>query len=305
MTKNSTTTSSDEFRSAIVSVVGRPNVGKSTLVNALVNKDLSITSVHPHTTRRQIRAIENGENYQIVYVDTPGIHKPKSELSEQTNEFAYEAATGVDLVIGVFDGSQEIGKGDAFVADRLKDLSNVFIVLNKCDVEKNFENVALRAKAVQDLIPNASHLFITSAFTKKNIHLIKDAIVNQLKPGPALFDKGTEHDLTDSELISELYREALIRLMRDELPSGILVIAKEDTASSKSDTRFFDIKVVVLRKSHKPIVIGKAGSVLEIAGSKARAKAEALIGTQLVLRARVIVDENWQSRADELDSYFF
>ncbi|HMS25342.1 MAG TPA: GTPase Era [Acidimicrobiia bacterium] len=292
-----------DFRCGIVSVVGRPNVGKSTLVNALVEKDLSITSGHAGTTRRQIRAIDNGENYQIIYVDTPGIHKPRGGLSERMNESAYDALSGVDIVIGVFDASADIGKGDTFIAEKIKAHRNVFLVLNKCDVEKSFERVAMRAQQISELVPDARHVFITSAFTHKNVHLIRRAIIEQLEVGPALFDRDAEHDMSDDFLVAELYREALLRLVRDELPQGIAVIAREDRDSTKDDKRFFDLKVIVITKSHKPIVIGKGGSMLETAGSVARSRAEALLGYHIVMRTRVEVDEKWQSRTENLDTY--
>lgn len=293
-----------EFKCGIVSVVGRPNVGKSTLVNALVEKDLSITSGHPHTTRRQIRAIDNGENYQLIYVDTPGIHKPQSAMSERMNESAYDAFDGVDVLVAVFDASSEIGKGDSFIAERLLNHQHVFVVLNKVDAEKSFEKVAARAQKLSELIPNAQHIFISSAFTRKNVHLIRKAIIDELVLGPALFDREAEHDMSDDFLVAELYREALLRNVRDELPQGIAVIAHEDTESSQPEKRFFDVKIIVIRKSHKPIVIGKSGSMLETTGSSARARAEALLGCQIVMRTHVEVDEKWQSKADNLETFF-
>lgn len=304
MSDESKDQNSEAFRSAIVAVVGRPNVGKSSLVNALVDNDISITSVHPHTTRRQIRAIDNGKNYQIIYVDTPGIHKPKGVMSERMNESAYEAIDGVDLVIGVFDASQSIGKGDSYVAEKLSHHRNVFVVLNKCDVEKSIERVATRAKEISALVPNAKHVFFTSAFTKKNVHLLKREIISQLEIGPPLFEQNMSHDMTDEQLVGEIFREALIRLMRDELPQGIAVVAKEDKSENKSKKRFFDLNVIVLRDSHKGIVIGKSGSILELAGSTARARCEVLLGDLIVMRTHVKVDEKWQSRSENLDSYF-
>ncbi len=293
-----------EFKCGIVAVVGRPNVGKSTLVNALVEKDLSITSGHPHTTRRQIRAIDNGDNYQIIYVDTPGIHKPRGAMSERMNEAAYDAFDGVDIIVAVFDASGEIGTGDSYIAERLQNHPHVFLVLNKVDAEKSFEKVAARAQKLSELVPNAQHVFISSAFTHKNVHLIRKAIIDELQAGPALFDRDAEHDMSDNFLIAELYREALLRNVRDELPQGIAVIAQEDTESSKPDKRFFDVKVIVIRKSHKPIVIGKSGSMLETAGSSARVRAEALLGCQVVMRTHVEVDEKWQSKAENLETFF-
>lgn len=301
---NTTNKDHNEFKCGIVSVVGRPNVGKSTLVNALVEKDLSITSGHPHTTRRQIRAIDNTDDYQVIYVDTPGIHKPQGAMSERMNESAYDAFDGVDVLVGVFDASDEIGKGDSFIAERLRNHPKVFLVLNKVDAEKSFEKVAQRAQQVSELVPDARHVFISSAFTHKNVHLIRKAIIDELEAGPALFDRDAEHDMSDNFLVAELYREALLRIVRDELPQGIAVIAQEDTDAAKPDRRTFDVKVIVLRKSHKPIVIGKSGSMLETAGSSARARAEALLGCHIVMRTHVDVDEKWQSKPENLETFF-
>lgn len=298
------------MRTGIIAVVGRPNVGKSTFINKLLGKELSITSKHPHTTRHQIRAIENGhyqgDDYQIVYVDTPGIHKPRSGYAEQLNDFAYEALKGVDLVIAIFDGSQNIGKGDAFIANRLSKIENVFVVLNKCDSEPVLLKVADRSQELIRLIPNARHLFISSAFTGKNIHIVKEEILKTLEESPQLFDTNVQIDLTDEQIVAELFREALIRLMREELPQSIAVIAREDSdlPGSGSQIREFSIIIMVLKDSHKPIVIGKDGSILESAGISARKKAEILLGSQVVMHSKVVVDKNWQSGLSNADSYF-
>jgi GTP-binding protein Era len=292
-----------EFRSGIVSIVGRPNVGKSTLVNALVDSDLSITSVHPHTTRTQVRAIDNGDNYQIIYVDTPGIHKPRNPLGEKMNDAAYDALAGVDLIVAVFDVTASIGNGDRFVAEHLQNRDNVFIALNKCDAKNSMDHVAQYAQQILELVPNVRHIFNVSAFTKKNVHLLKKAIIEMIPVGPALYDRTSTIDMSDEQLVAEMYREQLMRKLRDELPQGLHVIAKE--SPSDGAKREFDLKIIVASNSHKPIVIGRAGSMLEDAGTRARQKCEVLLGEPIVIRARVVVDENWQSRSDHLDQYFF
>ena len=291
------------IKSGLVSVVGRPNVGKSSLVNALVDHEISITSVHPHTTRTQIRAIDNAENYQIVYVDTPGIHKPKTSFGEKMNDVAYDALAGVDLIIAVFDAAKKIGPGDRYVAEQLTDKDNVFVVLNKCDVLKNVAAIAVRAQEVSDLLPDAQHVFMTSAFTKKNVHLVKAEILSSLPAGAALFEQDRMTDMSDQTLVSEIYREQLIRKLKDELPQGLTVVAIEE--ESEGSKREFNVKVIVSSKSHKPIVIGKAGSMLENVGTLARAKIEALLGEPIILRVHVDIDENWQSKTEYLNQYFF
>ena len=279
----------------MVAVVGRPNVGKSTLVNALVGKDLSITSRHSHTTRTQVRAIANGDNFQIVFVDTPGIHKPKFQNSIQLNDAAYDALDGVDLVVGVFDGSSSIGKGDSFIAERLASCKNVFVVINKCDSARSIELVAQRAQELSILVPNANAIFIASAFTGKNVAMIKKEIINSLEPGPKFFDTNIEIDMSDEKIVAEMYRESLIRLLKEELPQEIGVFATESPELSKADKRYFDVKIFVSKNSHKPIVIGKSGSMLEASGSAARKRIQTILGCNVTLKTKVAVDENWQS----------
>lgn len=291
------------IKSGLVSVVGRPNVGKSSLVNALVDHEISITSVHPHTTRTQIRAIDNAENYQIVYVDTPGIHKPKTSFGEKMNDVAYDSLAGVDIIIAVFDATKKIGTGDKYVAEQLAGKENVFVVLNKCDVLQNVTAIAARAQEVSALLPDAQHIFVVSAFTKKNVHLVKSEILNALPAGVALFEQDRMTDMSDQTLVSEIYREQLIRKLKEELPQGLTVVAVEE--ESEGSKREFNVNVIVSSKSHKPIVIGKAGSMLENVGTLARAKIEALLGEPIILRVHVDIDENWQSKTEYLNQYFF
>lgn len=291
-----------EKRTGIIAVVGRPNVGKSTLVNALVGKDLSITSKHSHTTRSQVRAIANSADFQMVFVDTPGIHKPKFQISEQLNEAAYDALDGVDLVLAVFDGSKSIGKGDTFIAQRIGERKDVLVVLNKCDSAKDIGAIAQRAKELSDLMPNAKGIFLASAFTGKNISILKKEILASLLPGPQFFESEVELDMSDEKIVAEMFRESLIRLLREELPQELGVFAKENDELSKAGQRYFDVKIIVARKSHKPIVIGKAGSMLENAGTTARKRAQSLLNSKIVLKAKVEIDENWQSNPHYLSS---
>lgn len=286
----------------MIAVVGRPNVGKSTLVNALVGKDLSITSKHSHTTRSQVRAIANGDYYQMVFVDTPGIHKPKFKISEQLNEAAYDALDGVDLILAVFDGSASIGKGDGFIAQHLAERKNVHVVINKCDSVNKIETIAKRAQELSQLMPNAKNIFMVSAFTSKNISLLKKEILNSLEPGPQFFETDVELDMSDEKIVGEMFRESLIRLLKEELPQELGVVAKEIEELSKADRRYFDVRILVTRNSHKPIVIGKGGSMLETAGTRARKRIQALLDSKVVLKARVEVDQNWQSNPHYLNS---
>lgn len=292
----------EDFKSGIISVVGRPNVGKSTLINALVGTDISIASSHPHTTRRQIRAIYNDESTQMIFVDTPGIHKPHSALSDRMNEAAYNSLEGVDIVIFVLDASGPVGKGDAFIAEHVSKHKKLYVVVNKCDVAKDETKIAEILQNANQLLPNAKAIIPVSAFTSKNIHLLFNELISELEVGPAFFDVNALSDMTDEQLVAEMYREQLLHRLRQELPQSVAVVAKEEEPIG--DKRHFELRVIVAKSSHKPMVIGKKGSMIEVVGTKARVRLEKILGSELVIKARVDVDEQWQSRGETLDSYY-
>ncbi len=294
----------ENFKSALVSILGRPNVGKSTLVNSLMSNELSITSIHAHTTRRSIRAIENGSDYQIVYIDTPGIHKPVNALSDRLNEFAYNALHGVDIIVAVFDARDGIGTGDAFVCERIKNHPCVIAVLNKCDTLKKFEKAAQEASKLNELLPNAKAIIPISAFTKKNVQILKKEILSNMTFGQALFATDSEHDMSDEFIVGEILREQLLWRLRAEIPQSLAVVATE-IDSTKKDQRNFDVKIIVRQKSHKPIIIGRAGSMLETVGQKAREKIEVFLGCKVFIKSKVVIDENWQDKPESLDKYIF
>jgi GTP-binding protein Era len=266
--------------------------------------ELSITSVHAHTTRRSIRAIENTSDYQIVYIDTPGIHKPVNALSDRLNDFAYDALSGVDIIVAVFDAKEGIGKGDAFVCERIKNHPCVIAVLNKCESLKNIDLAAIQAQKLNDLLPNANAIIPISAFTNKNVQILKKEILGYLPLGLALFSSGLSHDMTDEFIVGEIMREQLLWRLRAEIPQSLAVIASE-VESNNEGQRNLEVKLIVRQKSHKPIIIGKAGSMLEAAGVKAREKIEAFFGCKVYLKSKVIVDENWQDKPESLDKYLF
>ncbi len=276
----------DIFKSGFVSIVGRPNVGKSTLVNALIDNELSISSQHPHTTTRQIRAIDNSDDYQIIYVDTPGIHKPKNETGQAMNDEAYDALSGVDIVVAVFDASQPFGKGDRFLAEELSKIQNLFVVLNKCDVFEDVGAIANKAKELSEIVPHAKEFFVVSAFTKKNVQILKKSILESLEPGEAYFDNDISIDMSDSELVSDVYREQLIRQLYQELPQKVKVSAEK----IESDRALgFEVKVYVESNSQKAIVLGQSGSMIEKVGTLARKKLESIFGKPVFLRVNVVL----------------
>ena len=296
--------SENNFKSALVSILGRPNVGKSSLMNALMSNDLSITSVHAHTTRRSIRAIENNDEYQIVYMDTPGIHKPQNQLSQRLNDFAYDALSGVDIVVAVFDAKTGIGTGDAFVCERIKNHPCVIAVLNKCDTLKKIDIAAEQAVKLTEMLPDAKAIIPISAFTKKNIQILKKEILKYVPNGQPLFARDASHDMSDEFVVGEILREQLLWRLRAEIPQSVAVVATE-VEGTKENQRNFDVKIIVRQKSHKPIIIGKSGSMLEEVGRKAREKIEIFFGCSVFIKNKVIVDENWQDKPESLDKYIF
>jgi GTP-binding protein Era len=290
------------FRSGFVTLVGRPNVGKSTLVNALVGRKVSIVSDRPQTTRTQIRGVRTTERSQLVLLDTPGIHKPRTLLGERTNERARETLAEVDAVCFVVDASAPIGVGDRFVADVLGSVDTpVVVAVNKIDV-------ASRA-AVADHLAVASTLGPFDAFvplsarTGAGVETLAREFEARMPPGPHYYPEGVQTDQPEGFLAAELLREKLLEVAREELPHSIAVTADEVEGREAASGPLLAVRLVVRveRESQKGIVIGRGGQVLKRAGTEARHELEALLGTRVHLETRVKVDPDWQRRPGALD----
>ena len=297
------------FRSGFVTLVGRPNVGKSTLVNQLVGSKVAIISDRPQTTRTQVRGVRTTSTTQLVVLDTPGIHKPRTLLGERTNDRARSTLEEVDVVCMLVDASSGIGRGDRFVADLVHEVSTPSIlVVNKVDVVDHaavFEQLAVASAEL-----GAFDAYVPlSARTGAGVDGLVDELESRLAPGPHYYPDGVVTDQPESFLAAELVREQLLRLTHDELPHSITVIAEigppdrggDDDTVDDPDILHVSARILVERESQKGIVIGKRGAVLKEAGTRAREELERLLGTRVHLVTRVAVERDWQRRAHALD----
>jgi GTP-binding protein Era len=275
------------MRSGFVTLVGRPNVGKSTLVNAICGQKISIVSDKPQTTRRQIRGILTRPEVQIVFVDTPGLHKPVTALGNRVNAAAIESIQDVDVSCLVIDATKEFGSGDRWVAQRL-DMSKTIVVLNKIDaVKKN--DVLRQLAAVSEL--QVLDYFPVSARTGEGIGDLVDRIASLLPEGPSFYPEDVVRDLPDADWIAELVREQLLHATRDELPYSIA------TRVTEWEWPRIRCEIIVERESQKGMVIGKAGAVLKKVGIAVREQ----LPPGVFLDLHVKVDKDWQQRADRVE----
>jgi len=292
------------FRSGFVTVVGRPNVGKSTLVNRLVGTKVAITSDRPQTTRSEVRGVRTNQPVsQIVFLDTPGLHKPRTALGERTNQRALATLAEVDVVCHVVDASAPIGRGDRFVAEIVHRVETPSVlVVNKID--------AVGKAAVADQLATAAgelgdyDAFVPlSAKTGAGTDALVDELEARLPEGPAYYPEGVVTDQPETVLAAEILREKLIAVTRDELPHSITVDCEvdDDEADARADLLRLRATVRVERESQKGIVIGRGGAVLKTAGSEARRELEALFGIRIHLETRVRVERDWQRRPASLD----
>jgi GTP-binding protein Era len=297
------------FRSGFATLVGRPNVGKSTLVNRLVGAKVAIVSDRPQTTRTQIRGVRTTDDSQLVLLDTPGVHRPRTLLGERTNERARSTLAEVDVVCMLVEASAPIGRGDRFVADLVHHVDTArVLVLNKTDLADRRE-VAEHLSRAQVELGDFDAFVPLSARTGDGVDALIGELEARLPEGPLFYPEGVVTDQPETFLAAELLREQLLRVARDELPHSITVVAEEiepDDAEEGDGDRGDDMlriraRVLVERESQKGIVIGKGGSVLKDAGTRARQELEALLGTRVYLETRVAVERDWQRRAHSLD----
>lgn len=280
------------FRSGVVAVVGRPNVGKSTLVNALVGQKVAIVSDKPQTTRRDIRAILTTGDAQVVFTDTPGFHKPRTLLGTRLNDAVAAAVDGVDVVVLVVDAAAGVGRGDAFVYGRqVAGARGARIcVVNKIDRLKR--GLVLTQLSAAAALGEFDEIVPVSAYAGDGIDTLAALVVARLPEGPFLYP---DHDVTDQPMdvrLAELIREQVLRLTREEVPHSVAVVVEE--TEREGDLTRVHATIVVERDSQKPILIGKGGDTLKRIGTMARGQMEPLLGTRVYLDLRVKVLKEWQ-----------
>jgi GTP-binding protein Era len=308
----------ETFRSGFVSLVGRPNVGKSTLVNRIVGTKVSIVSSRPQTTRTQVRGVRTTADSQIVLLDTPGIHKPRTLLGQRCNERSVATLGEVDVVCQLIEANAVVGPGDRFIGELVARVRTPkILVVNKVDLANRDEIGEQLARASGELGDFDAFVPI-SARTGAGVDTLVDEIVTRLPEGPHYYPDGVVSDQPETTLVAELLREQLLAIARDELPHSIAVTAEplevdEDRerdgdrdpdgpdAEAREEILRYRAVVRVERDSQKGIVIGKGGSVIRDAGTKARLELERLLGARVYLETAVRVDKEWQRRAHALD----
>ncbi len=281
------------MRSGFCTVVGRPNVGKSTLVNALVGEKVAITTPVPQTTRHAIRAVLNGDGVQVVFTDTPGVHKPRTLLGTRLNDLARSSLSHVDCVVFLVDGQGGIGRGDEFLARLLADVTTpVIAAVNKVDAIARPKQLPLlqRLAAMGDW----AEIVPISAAEGENLDVLTRLIVERMPEGPAYFPDGQVTDQSIEQRVAEIIREKAITLLREEVPHSVAVLVEEMGPGTSPDVTTVVATMYVERDSQKGIVIGRGAEILRDVGTRARAELEPLLGTRVYLDLRVKLMKEWQ-----------
>jgi GTP-binding protein Era len=289
------------FRSGFVSLVGRPNVGKSTLLNQLLRSKVAITSERPQTTRNTIRGIYTTPEAQLVFIDTPGLHKPVTALGRKLNRAVRSTLGEVDVVIFIVDVADGIGTGDKFIADVLIELGTpVIVALNKLDLvdEQKISSEHDRVRAFGEWPAVA-----TSARSGEGTPELIRIVVESLPEGPMYYPPDAVTDQPERQLIGELIREKILELTREEVPHSVAVVVDDIEADEHGDGLTIEAIVYVERRSQRGIVIGRGGRMLKEVGTRARREIEALLGSHVFLHLRVKVEADWQRREAMIERF--
>ena len=286
------------FKSGFVTIVGRPNVGKSTLLNQIMGEKLSIVSNKPQTTRNNIQTILTGENHQLVFVDTPGIHKPKHKLGEYMVNSAKDSIKEVDLILFLINPEEEIGRGDRFIIETLKNQkAPIFLVVNKIDEftqERLVNTLQIYSKELEfkEIIP-------ISALKNRNVDKLLELMIDAMPEGPKYYPDDMITDVQERFVISEIIREKALRTLRDEIPHGIAV----DIIQMKQNeigTYHIEVDMLCEKDSHKGIIIGKNGQSLKKIGESARYEIERFLRAKVNLKIWVKVRKEWRDNQNLL-----
>jgi GTP-binding protein Era len=297
-----------DFRSGFVCFIGRPNTGKSTLTNALVGSKVAITSTRPQTTRHTIRGIVHRENFQIILVDTPGLHRPRTLLGKRLNDLVRDTYSQVDVVALCIPADEPIGPGDRWIVAQVGEVApetTLVVVVTKIDKVPR-EQLATQLVAVDELAGGSggTEIVPVSAVTGEQVDVLIDVLAVALPPGPAFYPEGELTDEPEETLMAEFIREAALEGVRDELPHSLAVVIDEVSPREGRDEgdELIDVYAIlyVERSSQKGIVIGTGGARLREVGTAARGQIEKLLGTKVYLDLRVKIAKNWQRDPKQL-----
>ncbi len=282
-----------EKKSGFVTLIGRPNVGKSTLMNHLIGQKIAITSDKPQTTRNRIQTVYTDDRGQIVFVDTPGIHKAKNKLGEYMVNVAEHTLKEVDVILWLVEPTTFIGAGERHIAQQLNKVKTpVILVINKIDTVKKQEEILTYINAYKDICPFAE-IVPVSALKERGTDLLLDLMFGYLPYGPEFYDEDTVTDQPMRQIAAELIREKALRLLDDEIPHGVAVTI-EKMQERKNGIMDIEATIICERESHKGIIIGKGGSMLKRIGSAARRELEKMLELQVNLQLWVKVRKEWR-----------
>lgn len=291
------------FKSGFISIIGRPNVGKSTLMNRIIGEKIAIISDKPQTTRNRIQCVYTEDNLQAIFLDTPGIHKPKNKLGDYMVNLSRETLDEVDLILWLVDDSLEIGPGDKFILDEIANISTPkILVINKIDnikpedVKKIIENYTEYDDVFDAVIP-------ISATMGSGVPMLMEKIKSILPEGPQYFPEDTLTDQPERVIVSEIIREKALMYLEDEVPHGVAVGIEKMKKRKGKEIVDIDAVIYVERESHKGIVIGKGGRKLKGIGKSSREDIEKLIGYQVNLKIWVKVEKNWRDKANLIKQF--
>jgi GTPase len=284
--------SEGEYRSGFIGIVGRPNVGKSSIINRLARRKVAITSDKPQTTRNRIRAVVTMPEAQLIFVDTPGFHKPRDALGERLNSMVLSTMRDVDVVAFVLDGAQTIGKGDIFIAGELeKARTPVVGLVNKIDLLDG-RKIDSQVEVARHLYPFARVIPVSAKFGA-GLDELEDALVGFLPAGPKYFPDETVSDQPERVVVAELVREKALELTRDEVPHSVAVLVEEMRPREGGELVDIEAVIYVERESQKGIIVGKGGRMIKEIGTRARKDIEPILGNQVFLQLRVKVQKEW------------
>ncbi len=290
------------FKSGFVAIVGRPNVGKSTLLNCVIGQKIAIMTQKPQTTRNVIRAVYNDDNSQIIFLDTPGIHKPKNELGKYMVGAAQRTLQDVDLVLFMIDDSLKIGAGDRYILEQLEAVKTpTIVVVNKLDLInpddfKKIYDTYMAMSFIDDVIG-------ISALAASNVDGLMKLVKSYLSEGPKYFPDDVLTDQMERQIAAEIIREKLLLYLDDEIPHGVAVTIEQFKERDNKPLVDIDATIICEKKSHKGIVIGKGGAKLKGIGKASRTDLEALLGVKVNLKIWVKVRENWRNSKAQLKNY--
>ncbi|MFJ7363544.1 GTPase Era [Peribacillus frigoritolerans] len=293
-----------DYKSGFISIIGRPNVGKSTFLNRVIGQKIAIMSDKPQTTRNKVQGVLTQNDSQMIFIDTPGIHKPKHKLGDFMMKVATNTLKEVDLILFMINATEGYGRGDEFIIEKLQSVKTpVFLVVNKIDAMHPDDLLPIIEK-YQQLYPFAAVVPI-SALEGNNVDTLLEQIKEHLPEGPQFYPADQVTDHPERFIISELVREKVLHLTREEIPHSVAVVIDSIKKMDNSDTINVMATIVVERDSQKGIVIGKQGKMLKEVGSRARVDIENLLGSKVFLELWVKVQKDWRNKASQLRDYGF